>query len=410
MKRPTVCRFAATLAVLLAATEVFSRPDYYTTGFYTRGSDSALYMDQGGVPDPFYVPLDNWSLLPRITLEATREDNYFLDEDQTAATTVNVIPGAMLIYGRPEHNHVYSDFGVVLPVYQSDEAVRSDPSYMVTAGGVYKTGRSQVHGRVGHRRTESSNTLVGERIVADDYTADLAVERRVSTKTSLGVNGTFEDHAYDHDSYVDYQRYYAAGRAYHQLTEKSEWFTQAGVGFDDQERERLGVHGDATFFDLSAGVRGKPAPKSAAYGRLGYRWREYDDETIDGVEGIVANVGAETSPFGLSTFSVELLSDLRPDITGAGDSTLDRRVVFGVKRRLFSERLRGDASLLFGEAEYNGPDGSTQDDYWGYRVALDWWTRWEASVGLAYTYTERESAERADYESGLWTLRMSWNY
>ena len=127
----------------------------------------------------------------------------------------------------------------------------------------------------------------------------------------------------------------------------------------------------------------------------------------------MANLGAEVTPFGFSTFSAELLADIRPDITRSGDSLIDRRLTLGVNRRLFSERLRGDASILGGLIDHHGPGGLSEDEYWGFQLALDWWTRWNCSVGAAYSYTKRWNVSGSGgtaFDSGRWSLRMSWNY
>lgn len=413
-----ICRYIRLLTVgiaglLAVGAGAVSRPDYYTAGFYTRGSDAAFYIDQGGVLDPFYIPAQQWSFLPRVTLSASQDDNFFMaGQGQEAVTSIDLIPGVLLIYGRPEHNHFYVDTGMSIPVYNSSDTADQGTDYMITAGGVYKTGKSQIHGRIGHRRMESANTTYGARIIHQDYIGDIGLEHRISTKTSLGLNGSIELHDFGNPGYVNYNRYYGAGRFYHRMTEKTDWFVQAGVGMDDLAEELAGVYGNALFYDVSVGMRGKPTPKTSISGRVGYRWRTFDDPDISNVDSWIANLGFETTPFGFSTFSAELLADIRPDITRSGDSINDKRLTLGVNRRLFTERLRGDISILGGQIDHHGPAGLSEDEYWGFNLALDWWTLWNCSVGAAYSYTERRSVTGGGpaYESGQWTLRMSWNY
>ena len=58
------------------------------------------------------------------------------------------------------------------------------------------------------------------------------------------------------------------------------------------------------------------------------------------------------------------------------------------------------------------------DDYWGFSLGLDWWTRQHCSFGLAYSYQQRDGSREADaetqettsYEYGRWIFRASWNY
>lgn len=423
---------AVCAAVLMVAWSAAARTDYYTSGFYTRGSDAAAYIDQGGsIMDPFYLPVQEWSLLPRMTLTATRDDNIFLNaENEEDATTIDFIPGLLFIYGRPDRNHLYADTGMIIPVYDSSDELDQDPSYLLTLGGVYDTGRSQLTGRGGYRRAENVDTLVGARIVKEDYLANLGVEHRVSSKSSVGANGSFEWNEYDNDAYYDYNRYYGSGRAYHRATAKSDVFVQAGAGRDDVDAPADA--GDVDFVDLSLGVRGKQSPKTSVSGRVGYMWRQYIEGDRDDVNDWIAGIGAETIPFGFTTFTADLTADIRPAINSLGTSAINHRLTLGVNRRLFIERLRGNVSVYYGQVQYEGdinqpadPNDRTdlvydgrEDDYWGYSIGVDWWTVKNVSLGLAYSYAENngsengtaEEQELTSYDSGRWILRISWNY
>ncbi|MCP4229065.1 MAG: porin family protein, partial [bacterium] len=351
-------------ACLLAVVHASARPDYYTMDFYTRTSDEAHYIDQGGIIDPYYIPIQKWSFVPRVTLEATRSDNYFLDEmNEQGASSLRLIPGALLIYGLPEHNHLYTDVSVSIPLSQSVAQREDGRSCAAVFGGARKTEMSQVYGRVGYRRFESEDISVGRRIATEDYIGNLGVEYRVSPKTSVGLNGQVEFHDYDDSMYIDYWRYYLAGRAVYKVAPKWDLFLQGGVGRDILKREVKDVISDATFYDVSVGMRGKPSPKTSVSGRIGYGWRNHDDNAIDNREHWIANLGAEVTPFGFSSFSAELLADFRPDINATGDSVMKQEMSLGVNRRLFTERLRGNARVLLGEIDSYAPGGRTTDDY-----------------------------------------------
>ncbi len=420
-------------AALLAALPAAAQSDPYTSDFFTRGPDAAYYLDSGSATDdPFYVPVTAWSLLPRLTITATRDDNVFLDSGSTTeGTTINLIPGLMAIYGRPEHNYLYADYGAILPISVSTDRLDKDPSHMFTLGGAYQTGKSQVYGRAGYRRLENMDTLVGARIVKEDQLYDLGLDYRVSAKTSVGVLGNMEVHRFNDPMYVDYRRLYGAGRLYHALTQRSEWFVQGGLGRDELDSSS-GSEGSADFFDASLGLRGKPTAKTRVSGRTGYMWRTYEGNRIDDVNHWIASLFAESNPFGLTTFSAELQADIRPAINARGNTAIDQRLTVGATRRLFTERLRGNAAVFAGIADYRGPEGRPvefspeeslvydrrEDNYWGFTLGLDWWTRKNISVGLAYSYIENqalqdaneEDRDLASYDSGRWLLRISWNF
>ena len=426
MKRAVVILACLAGAAFAAPAIGWAADDDYAAGFYTRGVDAASYIDQGGaVIDPFYVPVQTGALLPRVSLSVSHEDNLFLDPTNgTAGTSVSLVPGLLAIWGRSAGNHVYADYGAILPVYESEEEVNDRPSHLLRMGIVYRTGKSQIQGQVGYRQLEDEDTVVGARVGKQDYLGDLGVEHRISGKSSVGLQGRVEIHEFDAENYLDYNRYYGAGRLYRRVSPKSQAFVQGGLGRDDP-RQAAARASAADFYDLSLGVRGKQSPKFNSSGRVGYMWRTYDEEARGDSGHWIAALKAESAPFGLTTVSAELYADIRPAIDSTATDVVDQGGVLGASRRLFSERLRGNASATFGQIDYSGggdPEGGGQDGrtdrYWGFSVGVDWWSKERFSVGLAYSYMRRdgnvdgdpEAQDSTSYEQGRWTLRASWNY
>lgn len=286
--------------------------DSLGAGFYTRGADAAAYIDQGNVVmDPFYLPVQTGAILPRITLTVTHEDNVFLEpDDPKVGTTIRLIPGLLAMWGRPTHNHVYADYGLTIPIYQSENELDEKPSHMLKLGAVMLTPKSQMRAEAGYRRLEDVDNTVGARVTQENFLGDANVEYRLSAKTSGGVLGRLERHLFDDDRYVDYDRYYGAGRLYYRATAKSEIFVQGGLGRDDPHENR-DYASRADYFDCSIGLRGKQSPKFNASGRIGYMWRTYDSDRDD-YSHWIASLRAESSPFGLTTFTGELYADIRP--------------------------------------------------------------------------------------------------
>ena len=414
-----------TAGIVAAATIGRAASDTYSSGFYTRGVEAASYIDQGGaVFNPFYIPArSTGSLLPRVSLTITRDDNIFLNPtNQTPNTSISLIPGLLAVWGRPTENHLYADYGMIIPVYESEQDVYERPSHLLRLGGVYQTGRSQILTQLGYRRIEDEDTVVGARVAKQDWIGDLGIEHRLTGKSSLGLQGRMEIHEFDADSYIDYNRYYGAGRLYHRVSAKSQAFLQGGAGRDDPRAADSGAAAD--FYDLSLGVRGKQSPKFNSFGRVGYMWRMYDLASRQDYSHWIAALQAESTPFGLTTFTGELHADVRPAIDTVATDVVDQGLVLGVVRRIFIDRLRGNASATFGQIDYVGngaeesPDSGRTDRYWGFSIGADWWTKQHMSIGLAYSYMRRdgnvdgsrEEQDASSYETGRWTLRASWNY
>ena len=60
-------KLAAMLLTLLPRLTAQAFTDYYTAGFYTRGSETAYYLDSGdSVYDPLYLPIRRIALVHRL--------------------------------------------------------------------------------------------------------------------------------------------------------------------------------------------------------------------------------------------------------------------------------------------------------------------------------------------------------
>lgn len=420
------------LLFLMGAVPSLCVGDMYAAGFHTRGVAASDYLDRDdAIMSPEYFAISSkWALIPRITLTSSYENNPTLNSGvREDATTVYLVPGALLMYGRRQHNHVYLDSGLIIPVYTETEGISEKPSLMLVAGGLLQTGRSSLHGRLGYRRIENVDTLVGARIVRDDYTGDVALERRVSRKTSLGALANVGRFEYDNAAYTDYWRYYGAGRLYYRVFPRSDVYLQAGAGQDRLDGDAR-FAGDADFYDVSLGFRGRQTAKTSVGGNVGYRWRDARYAQGRDVEHYIAAVEASTNPLGLTRFTAGLQADIRPAIASRGFTTADQRGTLSVSRRIITERLRGQGSLFVGQIDYYGPrtaapeeDAPTfydgrRDEYWGYSLGLDWWTRYNFSFGISYSYFEsygarngaRDVRDLSSYDNGRWGIRGSWNY
>lgn len=406
--------------------------DAFTSAFYTRGADTGYYIDSDDKGfNPLYVRVRRVAVLPRATLTATKEDNLFLNANATqGGTVIQLVPGMMFLYGKPDYRYLYLDYGIIIPLYDSSSQLLERPSHLLTLGFVYDTGKTKSDVRFGYRHTERVDTLVAARITQQDYIADADVEHKLSQKTSAGVLGHVEYLDFEQDAYTDYNRLYGAARLYHHLTGKSDVFGQAGFGRDDLDTP--GNYGDAEFYDLSLGLRGKLTSKTSVNGRVGTMWRSYLDDRLEDVTHWIASIGAKSNPFGFTTFGLDLYSDIRPAVNAPGAASIDQRMTASAARRLLSERVRGNASIFAGRVDYRGTPDYTRwtgnenpsvfdgrsDDYWGYTLGLDWWLPRHLSVGLLYSYIEymgrrddnQEIGSPHAYDSGHWILRMSWNY
>ncbi len=425
--KSSVIRFLLVAVVMIAvsATAIDSGFQDYSSGYYTRGLDTALYLDQpSGIIDPFYVPAREWSVVPRLTLTVTWDDNLFLDsEDPQRAEIIDVIPGVLLIYGRPEKSYLYLDAGTILTLHDSTGNLEDRANYMLTLGSVYRTAKSTINLNGGYRRSENADTVIGERIVETDYIAEAGIEHQLTAKSSGGLLAGAEYSSYEDPELFDHQRHDVEARLYYKATEASDIFARASVGADDVDAPA--DQGDAEYVELGAGFRGKQSAKLTITGDVGYQWRTMKQDGREDVEHWTSTLGANYNPFGFTTLYGNIDTTVTPAINSLGQTTIDQRYTAGISRRLFVERLRGNASVFYGTYDYEGvpvdADSTNldrSDDYFGYNLGLDYFTVHNLSLGLTFSYFENEgnqsgSAEernRTAYDSGRWVLRASWNY
>jgi len=370
------------------------------------------------------VPAKDWSIVPRLTLTATWDDNLYLSsDDPESAELIEVVPGALLMYGQTQNNYLFLDAGLIFSAYDSTSQLENRVNYMFTLGTVYRTGKSILSADAGYRRSENADTVIGERIVKSDYVLDAGIEHELTAKSSGQLLAGVEFNNYEQGELSDYDRESLSARLYHQLTEASDIYGEIGAGRDEVDAE--GDLGDADFIDAAIGFRGRQSGKLTLTGSVGYEWRSLEEAGRDDVDHWTSSLGFNSNPFGFTTIYGNVDTELTPAINSLGQTTIDQRYTLGLTRRLFTDRLRGNASAFIGTIDYEGvpvesssANFNRSDDYVGYNLGVDYFTVHNLSLGLTFSYFENDGNQRANaeerertaYDSGRWVLRASWNY
>ena len=193
--------------------------------------------------------------------------------------------------------------------------------------------------------------------------------------------------------------------------------------------ETRDAYGSAQYDEVAIGVFGRPRARLETSGEVGVQHRYFENDNIDDITREVGSVRIAGEPVERLRVWVAASAGLRPAINAPGYTVFDTRIEPGVSRRLFSERVVGAFSGLWGRSEYIGSaEGNTdprvydgrQDNYWGYNANVDWWIGRYWSMGLGYSYIKNDSpaddtlvqgrgVERASYEDGRWMLRATFN-
>jgi len=290
----------------------------YSSGFYTKGLDTAVNFDSGSETyDPYYLPAADWSIAPRLTLTVTWDDNLFLsNENPESAELIDLIPGVMAIYGRPDHNYLYLDAGTIYHVYDSSGNLEDQSDYLVTLGSVYKTGKSTLDGGIGFRRSETADTVIGQRILKDDYSFNLSLGHQLSEKNSglVGYSASFS--SYNDEELNDNQNQQILLRLARKVSDASDVYGQFDAGRDDVDAE--GDLGDAEYYGLAIGFTGKQSAKLTLSGDIGYQWRKIIEDDTETVEDVTSSLGINYNPFGFTVIYANFDSTISPAINSLG--------------------------------------------------------------------------------------------
>jgi hypothetical protein len=402
--------------------EVYQAPPYLSSDFSLTGAGQPLFGPSWG----------RWKLAPRAQVLVAYEDNAGL-RDQAAAEQgyVTFSPGVMLIYGDRGRNYVYVDYQAD---FSSLDTLNSDTlaGQSLTGLGHYETPKTQITAWHRYQEVNDVDLAVGAQLDSVANTTYAGVDYRLSARTSVGAGANHELRDFNASKYTDYRQYGADARLYWDMTPRSQVYAQGAHGWLDIQRER-DAFGSGQFDELSLGVRGQLRPRLQANGRVGAQRWTYEDDRIGDATVWVAGGRADAQPFELFKVWCGVWNTIRPAVQAQGYSTVTTRVEPGLSRRLFSDRLIGSASAMFGWIDYRGtsdPDPTDaadprvydgrEDKYWGYTLALDWspWIYW--SFGGGYSYIENDSSfdnsalnnatgDRGSYHAGRWYLRASFN-
>ncbi len=396
----------------------------YTWGPYT--SEGMLLSERN--QERFGWPIGDVFLQPYMQAMAIYEDNLFLNSiDKQSELYTVLTPGAMLVYGNPRSSYVYLDYSADFTDLQVADNSMFD-GQTLRAGGHMVNAKSQLNVSHEYREVRDIDVQVGSRLKRKSNTTSAGYDNRVSSKTSVGALGRYMVSEFDEGAYSDYRDYSASGRMSWQMLPKTSLSGRAGHGWVDVDESR-DAYGSAQYDEVAVGVFGRPATRLETYGEIGVQHRYFENSNIDDITREVGSFRIAGEPWERLRVWFLASAGLRPAINAPGYTVFDTRFEPGLSRRLFSERIVGSLSGLWGQSEYSGSsEGSVdprvydgrQDQYWGFNANVDWWVGRYWSFGLGYSYINNDSAaddnligglgvDPASYEAGRWMLRAAFN-
>lgn len=379
-------------------------------------------------PERFGWLIGDFNLYPYAEAVLVYEDNIFLNSADEQDETYSIFtPGAMLVYGSPRGNYLYLDYRADFTSLQEFGNSAFD-GQALKAGAHFANARIQADASHEYREVRDVDVQVGTRLKRKSNATTLSCDNRISSKTSVGIEGRHLLNRFDDRGYSDYNEYSVAGRAAWQMLPRASLTGRAGHGWVDVDETR-DAYGSAQYDEVTIGLAGKPRPRLETSMDVGVQHRYFEDDQIDDITREVGRVRVAANPLERIRVWLTGSASMNPAINADGYTVLDTRGEAGVSRRLFVERLVGGVSVFRGRNEYLGSGGGEmddrvyngrQDDYWGLKANVDWWIGRYWLIGLGYSYTENDSEadeelqmgrgiDPSSYEAGRWTLRASFN-
>lgn len=428
--------------LLVGCVTVFSAAETADNDYVGAGKPQSAYgwgpyTTEGLALSPRILERFGWPagpclLQPYATVTAVYDDNVSLtSSEKKDELYMDFMAGIMLLYKSPTRSHFYIDYSADYTTYDEKDS-DGRPDQTVKVGWRQQGATAQLNLAHEYREVRDVDILVGTRLVRTENMTLASLDQRVSSKTSLGVEGHHSLYQFDDDRYSDYRDYGAGVRAAWQMRPKTSLYGQVDHGWVDVD-ESHDAYGSAQYDEVSLGVKGQLRPRLAANGKVGVQHRYFENNDIDDITQEVGSLGITGEPWDLFQTWVNLSVNMRPAINAQGYTVVDTRIEPGISRRLFTDRLVGSLSCMWGQVEYKGKsdtvgtgdedsrvyEGRT-DSYWGYSANVEWWFARYWSAGIGYSHMQNDSdadgrmvdgrpTDDASYEVDRWMARVSFN-
>ena len=353
------------------------------------------------------------SLRPHLGVWGIYDDNIFLDpqgRDEVSDYSYTFAPGLMAMYGNPARNYLSANYRLEEHRYV-DHTEANYMAHELAVDGHYSTSKDVVHVADRFSRAQQASFETSERVNSTQNALDGSVERLISSKTSVALEGLYELHDYQESRLIDYNEYRAGARFYYRAWPKTDLFGDFGYGWVDlqplpeENRRELSQtlntpisssRGDARYQEASVGLRGEVGSKTEATGRVGYQHRTFDGaDQISDIDDWVAALNLVTRFSSRFLGGLEVSRRIYPWATVPGNSAVATLVNPYVQRQLWRNRVSISGSVGFEQVDYYGPADNTDrtDRLWTFTTMVDWKPRNFYSFGLGYSYTRDVSSE-----------------
>lgn len=206
-------------------------------------------------------------------------------------------------------------------------------------------------------------------------------EYRFNDKTSVSLDYRQEFHEYPVTGWIDYQQYAVGAAFYYHLLPKTDVLCQFNQGWVDVARGE-----DATYQEISLGLRGQFTSKVTGKMTVGYQHREFNG-VLPAWNEPVAAVGLDAQFTERTGASLTISRKINPSVAMENRWYASTIVDFTVRQRIL-RNLMLSAGGLYETREYGLTTGTTNRliDEWEGRIGVVYdMTKW-LRLGASYRY------------------------
>ncbi len=361
------------------------------------------------------VPIGNGQLYPQLDIKLQHDDNLLRANTGEIDTFVSIF-SPQLLY-QIESNKSLMLFEYVMDTAEHfsshnddyvDNRARAEFEYEPTSR-IFTAVRGEFVDTRDPRGTGASEGAQVA-ILSPDFYHSFGVlgEMRYGAKTAKGrfeFDVGYKDKNYDTNRQTTFVRdrddFYGSARFLYRILPKTNLlFETRAINFN-YEQDAVGTAGlDSTTFKYLAGVTWDATYKTTGYAKLGLIEKKFDSSARADGDALLWELGVEWQPRTYSTFSLSTQRDFT-ETNGIGDFIEENSVNAGWKHE-WPGNLISSINYTFSRNDYAS---LREDDKNTLSLKLDYKMRRWFTVGVGYTYDERDSNNsNFNYERNIFEL------
>lgn len=363
----------------------------------------------------------NTEIMPYLGGGYSYDDNIYWNSPEQPTTSDHIFvfaPGILAKIGNNDYS-LLADYSHEWHRYAENDQEDFQADRFVLSG-VYRAPKTVFTAADAYTKSRRDVLEAGSQLDEQRNVAMADIEHAYSKKSSVALNGMYETVNYEPYVYgdVDYQpinydELRIGARPYYRAFPKTDIFGEYAIGWVTPDAPSGTDASDATYQEVSVGLRGRLTGKTIGMGSIGYQHRTFESDAIENIDEWVARLGLRTTFSERFRGGIVLAREIDPSISREAYSVQTTRLEPFLSRELWYDDITATLSGVYEIADYYAPSGELEDrndQFWEVAGFLDWHPGTYVSLGIGYSYSEYtpEPGETAERRKIL--LRASASY